>query len=209
MRVSVVIPVFNRAELLRDRVLPSVIGQDSVHEILVVDDGSDRPVRVYSDQVQVIRQENAGAPAARNVGAQRATGDALLFLDSDDALRPGAVRAFSDAMDETGADIVFSDFVRGGVPFKAGPFTLKRLLYKNSLAVTSLVRMARFPGFDPDLPRGQDWDLWLRMCKAGATAYHIERPLFDVFVQPDSITNQVSWKRYLSAFKKKHPDCTR
>jgi glycosyltransferase involved in cell wall biosynthesis len=92
MRVSVVIPTFNRAAFLREA-LESVSRQTYPNfEVIVVDDGSTdgtrevvaasaaRPVYVY--------QENQGRGAARNAGVGRAQGELIAFLDSDDLWHP-------------------------------------------------------------------------------------------------------------------------
>jgi glycosyltransferase involved in cell wall biosynthesis len=95
-RVSVVIPVYNRADLI-GRAVESVLSQgvDEL-ELLVVDDGSTdetpETVRTLSQQdarVQLLQQENGGSGAARHTGLQAARGEFVAFLDSDDYWLPG------------------------------------------------------------------------------------------------------------------------
>lgn len=86
--VSVVIPAYNAAAFLR-QTLDSVLTQTYHYlEVIVVDDGStDDTARIldeYRGRLRVLQQRNAGQAAARNHGAQRAGGDLLAFLDSDD-----------------------------------------------------------------------------------------------------------------------------
>ncbi len=58
-------------------------------------------------------EENVGLGRARNAGMPHATGDYLLFLDSDDTLTPGALRALADRLDETGdPDVLVFDYAR-------------------------------------------------------------------------------------------------
>jgi GT2 family glycosyltransferase len=95
-KFSVVIPVYNSAETL-PRAIASVIEQTwPAHEIIVVDDGStDSSLQVangFASQVRVIHQSNAGVSAARNRGAESATGDWLAFLDADDWYYPDRLR---------------------------------------------------------------------------------------------------------------------
>jgi len=89
--VSVIIPSYNRRELLLT-CLDSVAEQSfAPDEIIVVDDGStDGTIEALNarDDVRVIVQENAGPGAARNRGARAATGDYIAFLDSDDVWFP-------------------------------------------------------------------------------------------------------------------------
>ncbi len=88
MTISVVIPAYNSAEHV-GRAVDSVLGQSlAVDEIIVVDDGSTDStadvVAGFGDKVKYIRQDNAGAGAARNAGIEAATSEWIAFLDSDD-----------------------------------------------------------------------------------------------------------------------------
>lgn len=104
MKISVVIPTYNRAEMLR-RTVQSVLEQRRVpDEIVIVDDGSTDHTRAVAASfgnsiVRYVHQENAHLSAARNTGQRVATGDALLFLDSDDLLLPGALGALEKALE--------------------------------------------------------------------------------------------------------------
>ena len=97
MRVSVVVPAYNVADFL-DECLRSVLGEaDGGVELVCVDDGStDATWEIASAFaegrgviVKAVRQENAGAGAARNAGLAVATGDWIMFLDGDDVLAKG------------------------------------------------------------------------------------------------------------------------
>ena len=95
-KFSVIMPVYNLAETL-PRAIESVIDQSwPAHEIIVVDDGStDNSLQVangFASKVRVISQTNAGVSAARNRGAESATGDWLAFLDADDWYYPDLLR---------------------------------------------------------------------------------------------------------------------
>jgi len=92
-RVSVIIPAYNRAKLLQEAVASALAQTSPVHEIVIVDDGStDDTAEVVSSMpppVRYIYQKNSGLSAARNRGANDATGEYLAFLDSDDLWEPG------------------------------------------------------------------------------------------------------------------------
>ncbi|MBN2654296.1 MAG: glycosyltransferase family 2 protein [Nitrospirae bacterium] len=91
MKVSVIIPTYNRGHIL-ERAIESVMAQTYANwELIIVDDGStdntEELTRTYLSESRVyfFRQENTGVAAARNTGIAHATGDLIAFLDSDDA----------------------------------------------------------------------------------------------------------------------------
>lgn len=96
--ISVIIPVYNVEKYIRQCV-DSVVNQtyDNLEIILVNDGSQDRSGKIcdaYADQdsrIQVIHQKNSGISAARNAGLNFATGEYVMFLDSDDWLRADAV----------------------------------------------------------------------------------------------------------------------
>lgn len=115
MRVSVVIPTFNRGGVIAHAVRSVLEQTYGDFELLVIDDGStdDTEARVRSltdPRVHYIRQPNGGVSAARNHGVRRARGNAIAFLDSDDAWMPDKLArdvAFLDAHPDV--DAVFAD----------------------------------------------------------------------------------------------------
>jgi|SRR5690242_18649085 GT2 family glycosyltransferase len=94
--VSVIIPTYNRAPVLR-RAIESALSQTyPAIEVVVADDGSSDDtadlVRSLGPRVRYLRQENAGVSAARNFGMRNARGEFVAFLDSDDAWLPWKVK---------------------------------------------------------------------------------------------------------------------
>ncbi|HWC58680.1 MAG TPA: glycosyltransferase family A protein, partial [Verrucomicrobiae bacterium] len=99
---SVVIPTFNRATLLHEA-LDSIFAQTFTdYEVIVVDDGSsDETLQMlanYGNRIRVFQQKNQGPGAARNLGAQHATGEYLAFLDSDDQWFPWTLEAYHEIL---------------------------------------------------------------------------------------------------------------
>lgn len=92
--VSVVIPVYGRQDSAV-AALRSVLGQnDATFEVIIVDDGSPDPFVLPADladddRIRLLRQQNAGAAAARNSGIRAASANWIAFLDSDDLWLPG------------------------------------------------------------------------------------------------------------------------
>jgi glycosyltransferase involved in cell wall biosynthesis len=92
MKISVILPTFNRSQYL-PLALDSIFGQSfRDFEVIVVDDGSTDDTRQvvskYATQVEYIYQENQGRGAARNMGVEHARGEYIAFLDSDDLWHP-------------------------------------------------------------------------------------------------------------------------
>lgn len=94
-KISVVVPIYNVEQFL-DRTITAIINQTySNLEIILVDDGSkDKSGQICDDyatkdnRIVVIHKENGGSSTARNAGIERATGDYIGFLDSDDWAEP-------------------------------------------------------------------------------------------------------------------------
>lgn len=112
--VSVVVPVYNVERYLRE-CLDSVLAQTYANiEVILVDDGSGDSsgdiCRGYAEKdprFRVYSKPNGGASSARNYGLDKASGDYIYFLDSDDMLVPDAVGKMVALALETGADLVF------------------------------------------------------------------------------------------------------
>ena len=116
MKVSAVIPTFNRRRYIR-RAIDSILGQTlPVDEILVIDDGStDGTAEAldewYGASIRVLRQERKGVSEARRCGVREAAGDWIAFLDSDDEWTPGRNARFYDAAGRVPPDVawIFGD----------------------------------------------------------------------------------------------------
>ena len=117
---SVIVPTFNRVELLK-LTIDSILAQRYANfELIVVDDGSrDKTfewLRALGAKATVLRQSNQGPGSARNRGAQIAAGKYLAFLDSDDVWFPWTLEVYREAIDKcrstaflAGKPYVFSD----------------------------------------------------------------------------------------------------
>lgn len=114
-RLSLIIPSYNRAELLVETLETALAQTQPFQNIIVADDGSsDRTAEVlssYAPRVQALFLPHQGVQAARNAGAAAADTDWLVFCDSDDLLEPEFVERTQRALtQEPGLDIVYCNF---------------------------------------------------------------------------------------------------
>jgi len=106
LKLSIIMPVFNRPHLVLEAI-GSVLQQSYPNrELIVVDDGSDLPfpadawARVLADPcVKYLRIAHGGAPRARNAGIEAATGDVIVYLDSDNIMYPDYLGAVAGAFE--------------------------------------------------------------------------------------------------------------
>lgn len=170
--ISVIIPVYNRADVFKQS-LDSLVEQDYPNvEIIVVDDGSDESEveRVASEveDVMYIRQENSGAPAARNKGFNKSTGEYVIFWDADVIAQVDMLSEMVSTLDDNeDVSFVYCDFVFGKKRMKGQAFDRGALKERNYITTTTLMRRAVFPGFDTRLKKFQDWDLFLTIVENG------------------------------------------
>lgn len=119
-KISIIVPVYNARTTLR-RCIDSVLSQNySDLELILVDDGSDDgsdelclEAANKDNRIKVLIKKNEGVSATRNRGLDAATGDYVVFLDSDDILFPGALVALMSGCD---ADLVVGGFSHVNLP---------------------------------------------------------------------------------------------
>ncbi len=112
--VAVIIPCRNCANWV-GRAIQSVLDQNCVAEIIVIDDGSTDGsldvIRSFAGKVHWESGPNRGAPAARNRGISLASTDYVMFLDADDYVEGELISGMTEAAEVAQADIVFGPFV--------------------------------------------------------------------------------------------------
>lgn len=184
--VSVIIPTYNRADLIA-RAIESVLNQSyKPSEIVVIDDCSSddtqATINAYSGKIPLayIRmRENCGGAVARNAGIARASGAYIAFLDSDDEWQPNHLRKLINVAAGRSDDfVVAGSALRIGKRPKVLPgrefpqrygiadrldFVLSAPLAFQTSTLLMPRETARRYMFDPHLRRHQDWDLIFRM----------------------------------------------
>lgn len=195
MKLSVIIPVYNRVSLL-PVTLRCLLAQERVaDEILVVDDGSTDGTAEVADAfdypVRVIRQDNQGPGAARNRGLFEAQGEFIHFFDSDDLALPNLHRVQLETLESSKADVAYSPWVKArfdslcgvaptnhvfqslGLP--RGSLVQSLLTNWSTVPATWLIRarcLQNINGFPQNLFCGEDQLFFLSLLLNGARVLH-------------------------------------
>ncbi|MCB9170786.1 MAG: glycosyltransferase family 2 protein [Flavobacteriales bacterium] len=195
MRVSVLIPVFNKATFVKEAVRSVLDGSWKDLEVVAVDDAStDDSLRILEDigdrRIRIVRHaSNLGPAAAANTGIAAARGEYIVRLDADDIAVPERIArqvAFMDAHPDVGASggwlqlfgdrevtwkfPLSDDDARAGllfgVPVSQGASIMRReVLERHGLR------------YDPAWPRvGEDWLFWARLASVGRIA-NLDEPM--------------------------------
>ena len=181
MKISVVIPTFNRISLVA-RAIDSVLKQSlNPYEIIVVDDGSDdgtsEMIQNKYKSIKLIQQQNNGVSAARNNGINHAKGDWIALLDSDDEWIEKKLENQVDRLIKTPEyDFCHTNeiWIRNGVRVnqrkkheKYGGYIFDKCLDICRISPSSVLFrkniLDHVGWFDDQLPVCEDYDLWLRI----------------------------------------------
>jgi glycosyltransferase involved in cell wall biosynthesis len=209
MRVSVVIPTYNRADLLGEAIESVLAQHQPPHEVIIVDDGSTDETQEVTRRyrsLRVLRQDNAGVAAARNAGTSIATGDWIGFLDSDDKWLPTFLRSCLETLDaHPDSDLVYTraaswsgERILPTRPSGETPGTnpLAKLLKLKTLCTPSstVIRkttLLEAGGFNENriLGPSADWELWTRLATRGLRFAYCPEPCV---LHRDHPTNMMS-----------------
>ena len=192
MEISIIIPVYNRADIV-GATLDSVVAQTHrpLQVVLVDNYSTDNTLQVLETfkkehpgdgfNVEIVREEHHTAGAARNRGFEQATGEWVLFFDSDDQMEEGLVASYvklieraqrkGKALDLISArsTLVFPDGSSRQAPFHRGDLFANHILHGQLATQRYAVRREFFAstdGWNIDLPRWNDWELGLRLLLA-------------------------------------------
>lgn len=222
-RAGVVVTCYNLGQYLYES-LSSVCNQTLQDiETVIVDDGSTDPYTTarLDDLAEagwrVLRTENRGLPAARNLGIQNTRAPFICCLDADDRLRPAYLEKAA-ALLEASPDIGFVscfyelfDEASGACRYPRPQ--LPRMLARNEAVVSSVFRReawAEAGGYCESLPAMQDWDFWISILEKGWEAELLPEPLFDYRIRPGSMYSETRkphrYSRILSLIHARHFD---
>lgn len=185
-----IIPLYNKRKTIAGTINSILTQSYKDLEIIVVDDCSAddslsivRTLSVIPAEagisIKIITQPHSGAPTARNRGAKEAQGEYLFFCDADIVLRPDALEKLKNALDKNpDAAYSYCSFRLGWKKMPSRQFDVEALKKYNYISTMSLIRRGDFSGFDENLKKFQDWDLWLTMLEQGKAGVFVPEVLF-------------------------------
>lgn len=204
-KVTIVIPAYNRASTL-DRAINSVLNQSySNIEVIVVDDNStDNTIeiirKINDKRLKYIKlNENKGACFARNLGIQNSTGEYIAFQDSDDEWYKDKLDKQLKFLKEESYNLVGCSInqIYDSGKIKTFPniniesIDIKEYIHYGNIFSTQTILGKKEcflkNQFDNSMPRFQDWELMIRMCKTYKVGFMQEK-LVDAYIQNDSIS---------------------
>ncbi len=213
MRISVIIPTYNRADLVVQAV-ESVLAQSlAPQEIIVVDDGSTddtlAKLAAFQNEIKVIRQKQRGVSAARNFGIQNAKEEWLAFLDSDDLWKSKKLERQGEELGKNSAAVCYTDeeWRKNGqwknqkkIHKKYGgqiyQYCLPLCIISPSSVLLHKNVIDKIGLFDESLPACEDYDYWLRMSRCFTVLYIPERLIVKRAGEWEQLSNQHSLDRY-------------
>ena len=207
-KVSIIIPVYNGENYLK-QAIDSALSQTYKNvEIIVVNDGStdntEKIILEYGNKIRYFEKENGGVSTALNLAIEKMTGDYFSWLSHDDLYKRDKISTqIEEILNCDNKTILFSDYTiidENGT--KKGCITLDHdkitehpgIALLNCLinGITLLIPKKAFEvcgNFKPVLKCTQDYDLWFRMLLKGYHFHHIGKSLVQTRVHPKQTTN--------------------
>lgn len=143
MKISVIVPVYNVYDYL-DKCLNSLVNQsDNDFEVIIVNDGStdnsqeiiDKYVSENANMKSFIK-ENGGLSSARNYGLSKATGEYVLFLDSDDYYEPNTIEIMKKEALSDDDIIVFRMFIDENNEIKKSMIEMEKFIFNDNISAS-------------------------------------------------------------------------
>lgn len=192
-KISVIIPCFNSEKYIAET-LDSVLAQTfSDWQAICVNDGSTDKTREILEKyvkkdgrIKVFTQKNQGVVVARNNAAEKAQGDYLFFLDSDDLIEKTMLEKTYNAIIKSKSDIITTRAKMFDVKndeLKLFRPTKRNMAFCNCLTNSALLKKSLFEksgGYDENFDKGlEDYDFWLNLIyKQNAKIYRVPEILF-------------------------------
>lgn len=216
--ITVLITDYNTPPENLSHAVRSILAQSFQNfELLIVDDGSDRPTRsvleeISDDRLRLIKHEmNEGTAAALNTGMRAATGEYVVRIDSDDRVKPTYIETLYQAILEEPEFAVIScraqefrsDGSFGTIVGRVGEKRAENIIRGDTpVHGASLMRRSDIldVGGYPNYRRGQDFALWSELVLSGKRLKVIEPILYHYRVDVSDYKKRKLWKRRHSIY---------
>ena len=229
--IRVVIPTFNRKNLVQDAIKSVLQQEPKNYEFIVVDDGSTDGTSEFLKSlnlpIKIVAKENGGVSSARNTGIKVSQGKYVAFLDSDDLWLQGILKAQSDYLDthpntHPNIPLVYTDqYIEvKGKRIDDTRFTMKKYSHEEMSRFdlpgfvesppihisSTMLRKSIFDEvgyFNEELKIHEDTDMWTRISEKYELGY-IEKPLavFRWEIDSDHLLKPSARKEFMSEGKK-------
>ena len=206
---SIVVAVYQAAATVAQAVQSALAQTQPPLEVIVYDDGStdglEEALRPYRDEITPIRASHRGVGTAKKAACEAASGDFIALLDSDDvylphrleliacaaAGRPDLSIITTNAFLEAGGRLI-RQYYDPSFEFAVHD-QRSEILKRNFVLGNAAVRRSDLEavgGFDATLRSAEDWDCWIRLILAGASAGLVDEPLARYRLQPTGLSSQ-------------------
>ncbi|MCL5990545.1 MAG: glycosyltransferase, partial [Bacteroidetes bacterium] len=185
VKVSVIIPTFNRPDLLKIAILSVIQQTYNDYEIIVVNDCG-KSVQLVIDEFDnkkikyIEHTTNKGLAASRNTGIKCSKGKYLCYLDDDDFFYPGHLETLVRFLENSNFKVAYTDAFRASQHLQNGEYvtTEKKVIYSEEFNYPKLLVGNYIPIlcvmhhrdcllksglYDESLSTHEDWELWLRI----------------------------------------------
>ena len=208
--VSIIIPVYNRAKIIKKTIKNMQLQTYKNIEIIIVDDGSTDEIEKVINEVKKDQRikffrtnKNRGACFARNLGVSKSKGKYIAFQDSDDLWNEEKIYKQLDYLKRENADICICGmnliYENGKTKayhsksFSEKQININRILGNNFISTQLLFGKKECfeeEKFDEKFPRFQDWDLGIRLVKKYNIVYLPEILVYR-YLQKDSVSSDL------------------
>ena len=226
--VSIVVTLYNYAEVVTDTLDSLLASEDVAYEVIVVEDHATDHSRAVVESYLAMhptvpmaligKDANEGLAAARNTGFAAARAELVMVMDADNMVYPTCLRRLADALhDDPGAAATYNvleDFGDGRNVRSALAWEPARLCAANYIDAQAMWRKDAWQGLggyrddDPHVYGWEDWDLWLRLAQSGGHATLAPQILGRYRVQSGSmiaLTN-LATDEAIDAIRARYPD---
>lgn len=211
--VSIIVPAYNASNTILDTI-KSIDEQTYTNfECIIVDDGSNDSAELCKnisdylskDKYKYLKKENGGVSSARNWGVKNASGDYLMFIDSDDKIESSYIEKCLNIL-EMRPDLAFvctnvQEFERSNNKISHKIVNLKEFIFHNAVfPCIALMRTADFKragGYDEKLKVCEDWNLYISLLKNNEKYFVIPEYLYFYRKRSDlsSLTDQIDCQK--------------